>query len=793
VRRFALVATAVGLWVGCFAGLRLEWSAYPWLLIMTAVTAFALLVVGRASAVVIQVGALLVCAAVVGVGLGALRMIPLRNAQLQYWAQHTLPVTALVTLADEPTSVSGYTKGSFRTPDGWRATATAHQLTTVGERMLALRVPVQLQGAGRVPSLIPGSGLSVVGYVAPTDVLRGVAVRLHVRSYVVTRAPPAWQRAIARVRLGLVAAAQVLPGDARGLLPGLTLGDTRNVPDSLTTAMKATGLTHLTAVSGGNLAVTIAIVLFLARALRASRRLQVSAALLVLGAFVLLVHAEPSVLRAAVMATVALIGFWLGRPRAAIAGLFGSLALLLLIDPWLAVSWGFALSAAATAGLLLLGAVLTRWLVRWLPHALAATIAVAIAAQVTTGPLIAALAGGVPLASVPANVLAVPFAGPATAFGLAAAVLAPIASWIALPATLCGGAAAWWIAWVARTFAGLGLPVLRFGTGAVGGLVCAAVFVVCGLAIWRWPALRARLPAVVQRGLRWWLATALALILATWWGTPAVVRRFDHWPPPNWVMVMCDVGQGDGLVLPTAPHRAIVIDVGPEPGPIDRCLADLGVNTIDLLVLTHFHADHVEGLPGALRHRAVGSIEVTGLNDPPDEAARVRAWAHAARIPVHVVVPEWGGTDGPVIWEALWPQRYLTDPNSSPANNSSIVLLVKTAGISLLLTGDAEPPAQRAIEQLWLRPNAQVLKVPHHGSSHQAPEFAAWTGAGIGLVSVGAGNPYGHPAAGTLADLAAEGFDVARTDQDGDLAICQTPQGPTLVRRRRTVVARSPS
>jgi competence protein ComEC len=580
-----------------------------------------------------------------------------------------------------------------------------------------------------------------------------------------------------------------LPADARGLFPGLTLGDTRNVPSDLSAAMKATGLTHLTAVSGGNLAVTLAIVLALAHLLRWSRRTQVVVASATLGLFVLLVHAEPSVLRAAVMAGVALIAFLLERPRAALAGLFGSVTVLLLIDPWLSRSWGFALSAAATGGLLLLAGVLSRFFERFLPRVLALALAVAVAAQVTTAPLISALAGGVPIASIPANVLAVPAAGPATAFGLAATVLAALWPPAATIPTVLGGAAASWIAFVARTIASWSLPVIRLGSGWWAALSCGLVVVVVAALYRWWPRVQPRMPAVVRSHVRETVALATAICVGLWLALPPLVRALDGWPPPEWVAVACDIGQGDGLVLRTRPSHAVVVDAGPDAQAMNRCLNDLGISHIDFVVLTHFHADHVEGLSGVLATRDVGYIVVTGLVDPADEARRIQELAAPRHIPLRTIEPGWSGVDATLSWQMLWPLRYIKGQGSDP-NNASVVLLVRDRGISFLLTGDVEPAAQEAIEHTWLAPHVDVLKVPHHGSSHQAPDFAAWSGARVALISVGTGNPYGHPAASTLAELQADHMVIGRTDRDGDLAVVAGPNGPALVRRRRRVMAR---
>lgn len=584
---------------------------------------------------------------------------------------------------------------------------------------------------------------------------------------VVLGQPGPIRRAAAHVRAGLRQAVRGTPSQGAGLLPGLVLGDTSGLDPAVQDAMRASGLTHLVAVSGSNVAIVCGAVLLLARRAGLPRRLRPPSAALALAGFVVLARPEPSVLRAAVMGGIALIGMASARRSAGLPPLAGAVIALLVVDPWLARSYGFALSTLATAGLLLFARSWADRLARVMPRSLALALAVPLAAQAACGPVIVLLQGSVSIVSVPANLVVAPLVAPATVAGVAAALLGTCWPWAAHLVAWLGVLPAEGIA----RCAGLAqhAPVLPWPGGARGAIAL-ALLTMLGIGFGR---------SVVRSCRRHpWLATGLtgAVVVAM---LPGPIRG---WPPPGWVMVMCDVGQGDGLVLNVAPGRAIVVDTGPDPTLMDRCLRRLGVRTVDLLVLTHDHADHIEGVPGVLRDRRVRMLLRNGLDDPPEEAARLRRWVAAAHLPSTIARVGETGVDGAVSWQVLWPAEFI-DEDSVP-NNASIVLMVRARGLRLLLLGDVETPAARrvaqALEQLPAGAHADVLKVAHHGSARQDPGLIREVGAPLALISVGAGNPYGHPAASTLALLNASGAAVHRTDLDGDIAVTEVSGRPAV-------------
>jgi competence protein ComEC len=242
------------------------------------------------------------------------------------------------------------------------------------------------------------------------------------------------------------------------------------------------------------------------------------------------------------------------------------------------------------------------------------------------------------------------------------------------------------------------------------------------------------------------------------------------WPPSGWHVVMCDVGQGDATVLESAPGEAVVIDAGPDPALVDGCLRRLGITRVALLVLSHFHADHVEGVPGILRGRVVSAVVVSPLGEPPTEDRRVLGWLDDAHVPWRVAAPGDRWTVGDARLRVLWPTRILRGEGSDP-NNASVAMVADVGGVSVLLGGDLETAAQEQVLASGAVPGVDVVKVPHHGSAKQAPGWVLAARPRIALIGVGVGNDYGHPNAGTVNAYRALGAVVGRTDLDGDLAV----------------------
>ncbi|MFN8158497.1 MAG: DNA internalization-related competence protein ComEC/Rec2 [Candidatus Nanopelagicales bacterium] len=753
-----------------------------WWLLVGAATVVAFLVgwrlVGVRRALVLTTGGLVLGSAVV-----TWRVVPLLDSPLTAIAGTRASVEVVLTATGDPTTRSGRTSGSRRTDDEWQLDAALTSLRTVDGAVVAVDLPVRALTTDDVGRVLPGTVLVGRVRVLPGDPLRGRAATLLLSSTQVRAGPPAVQGIAGALRSSLRASVADRPPDEAGLLPGLVVGDTSHVPDDLDRAMRDSGLAHLTAVSGGNVAVIVLLALAAVRAAGVHRgRLQVLLVGAVVAAYVVVARPEPSVVRAAGMTAVVLVALLLDLRVHARDALGVAVGALVLLDPFLALSVGFAMSAAATAGLVLLA---SRWRPRtdgpWpvrVARGAVVLLTVSAVAQLAVAPLVAGIGGGVPLGGLVANLLAEPAVAPATVCGVLAALVGVVWPAAATVVALPGAWAVGWIARIARATADAA-PPLPWPSGWAGGLALLVVLLVGAVAV-----VTARRAG--DRVARVCAAVALVggLVVAA---PPTSVPLAAAWPPTGWRVVMCDVGQGDATVLATAQGEAVVVDVGPDPVLLDRCLRRLGVVRVPLLVLTHFHADHVEGLPGLLRGRTVGTVLVSPLEEPPGETSRVRRWLRGSGATMRTAAPGDRWTVGAATLRVLWPQRLIRGEGSDP-NNASVVVRADLGETSVLLAGDLETAAQEAVLALGEVTQVDVVKVPHHGSAKQAPGWATTARPRVALVGVGVDNDYGHPSPRTVADYRAVGAVVGRTDLDGDLAVVPLddpadPDALGLVRR----------
>lgn len=583
--------------------------------------------------------------------------------------------------------------------------------------------------------------------------------------------------------------ARALPEPTAALARGIVLGDRATMPKALVADLSRTNTTHLIAISGMNIALVVGLLAPLARRLP-GRWLGLAATLLGIALYGALVGATASVVRAVLMGGLAAWGRALGRPNDALVGLSLAGAAMTYLNPlWLA-DLGFQLSFLATAGLVLLAPPIESRLGR-LPEWLRSSLGMTLAAQLAATPVLALAFGQVSLVAPLANLLAAPSIAPATVLGLATLgaglIWQPLAiplvylTWLPLaslvqvveltaripsasvPLPLSTEVV---VAW----YACLLVLVLRGPTSPFRGLVAAPRILA---------SLATRVPARAQ-------LVSLAAVAILAWVAALGGRSGDP------TVTFLDVGQGDAILVRSA-GRVVLIDGGPDPAALvaalDRRLP-LFRRKLDLVVLTHAHDDHLAGLTEVLARYEVGQVlaaDVAGGTPAVERWNRLLAEKGVPR-----VAPSAGETvdlgDGLRLTvlhpagEAGSAAAVAGGEEDQSENDRSVVLRLERGTLAILLTGDVGPVAQREMLARGEVIGASVLKVPHHGAANGLDaDFLRGVSPRVAVVSVGAGNRFGHPAPSTLEALRQAGAStLLRTDLDGAVELVLADDGLRL-------------
>jgi competence protein ComEC len=563
-----------------------------------------------------------------------------------------------------------------------------------------------------------------------------------------------------------------MPADEAALARGMTTGDTEGMNAEVEEAMRRAGISHLVAVSGANIALVLAAVLVPLLLLGVRRRLRIPPALVVGGLYILLVGWEPSVLRAATMALPVLVARFVGVKASTVSALCMTVAVWSALDPATASSVGFVLSALATGAILVLSPPVARGLVLLTGERLgevpALVVAVPLVAQLACTPVLILLTPEVSVWAVTVNMLVAPVVGPCTLLGLAAVVLGPVLPAVASVGwTVAGGGAHLIIvtASAADRAPGARIPVPA-GTPGVLLAIGALAVVLTALCF-----------APRSRVVRFAVAAVMVLVLV-----PPVVRVVPLGPSRDWQIAACAIGQGDAVVLRAPgedgdqdPDAFVVIDTGPEPTPLGDCLDVLEVDHVDLLVLTHPHADHTGGRQALTGPRTPAQQWVC----PMDEARAQTVPGVPTRTVTRGVVSEQGALRVEVLWPtsaqdaARAALREEGGSDGSGPNDCSIVIdATWDDGLRYVGLADLEPAGQQALLALDPRPApADVVKAAHHGSRRQEPEMYDALDAQVLVFTVGQDNGFGHPAAQALAMAGRTAAGIVRTDRDGTVLL----------------------
>ena len=547
-----------------------------------------------------------------------------------------------------------------------------------------------------------------------------------------------------------IAATRHLDDRRGGLLVGFVSGDTRLLPAADRAAMQATSLTHLTAVSGTNVAIVAGGVLGLAALLRLPPGAARLAVAVVVPWFAFLTRFQPSVLRAGAMALLLLLAAARGQLRDARHALALVVLVLVLLDPRLGGALGLLLSAVATAGVLVLAPAVRARLPATLSRRLATAAAVTLGAQLAVLPLLLATFGELPLVSVPANLLAVPAAVVAATLAFIGTALAVVSVEAAAVAFALAGPGAAVVLAVAEGLAGRGASVTLVNPASI----------VAALAGAAWLLSQHRGP--VRTALA--VVTVVAVAVA---GAPAVGGAL---PPRVLTVTAIDVGQGDAFLV-ESPRARVLVDAG-EGEAAARWLRRHGRRHLDLVVVTHPHLDHVGGVPEVLRRVRVGTVWASLLPTALPQAAEVYTVAAARGVPVRVPAVGDRAEVGDLTIEVLHPPPGRPYRSArSELNETSTVLRVHHGGRRVLLTGDIELRAQADLLAAGTPLSAELLAVPHHGAGTTDPAFLAAVAPVTALISVGAHNRHGHPDPTTLSALEDLGVEVRRTDLEGTIRV----------------------
>lgn len=608
-----------------------------------------------------------------------------------------------------------------------------------------------------------------------------------------------------QLRDRFTAASKVLPDPGRALLPGMVMGDRTGQSERLDDAMKVTGLAHLTAVSGANCALIMGSVLWVLRLVRVPRLVAAAGSLMALAGFVVLVGPDASVVRAAVMGSIAALAVFAGRGRQAFAALCLCIVVLLACVPDFATDVAFQLSVLATAGIVLLGRPVASLLDRLLPAWLAPTwltqgIAISVAAQLFCQPVLILLEPRLASYAVLANLLVAPVVPLITVAGTAGLVAAVLPSYAILPLIWLSGMPAHWVGSLALTVSQWPGASVPWPEGALGSSLAAALALVCAAGTWfvgqaiagsKQGVGRPRQTARHITGA----CASFAALAAVMGGTLAPATRYLE-PTMPADIAMCDVGQGDALLIRTGEHRAIGVDVGPDAEAYTRCLERLGVHELEVLFISHLHADHVGALAQIAGQVPIGTIYYS-TSLPVDDSARgvpdflrtaasetkIVRRASAGDVGQHDVARDAGGEVASLHWRVLWPEAASIPVEE---NDASLVigfeLHTSNGSLNMLATGDIEETAMKQLLASHPHLSTHVLKVAHHGARNGGLDTVTATEPEVALIGVGANNSYGHPAPEIVRSYTDHGVSVGRTDQHGLLVIDVGPDGRAVLR-----------
>lgn len=567
----------------------------------------------------------------------------------------------------------------------------------------------------------------------------------------------------------------VLPTDQASLLVAMTLGERSGIPRQINETFRNSGTYHILAISGLNVSLLAAALFVVLKAVRVPLRVSALISMGLVTVYAVLAGGSASVVRAAVMADVYLLGLVLDREADSLNTLALSALGLLLWQPLLLFDVGFQLTFVATLAIVVAVDRLPLTALSAPPRWIATSVLLSFAAFLGTAPILALTFYRISPIGILANLPIVPLSGLLTGAGMLFAVLATI-----IPGSLGWFAAL--IGWLIDLLVGLAGWFAQLPFASIQLFPPTAPMVVCYYA-----ALGA---AVAATGRRWLRSAACAAVLA--FVILVAVRLLPIFQDGQLRMTVLDVGQGDGIVLELPGKQTILIDGG---GLFDDRF-DIGeqvvipfllsrwIGRLDLVVLSHPHADHLNGLQAVLRRFPVGQVWDNGERT----AMPTHIWFEEVlrdKLIPHKIIHDGYRTSEftPVQIMVLHPSNPLAHRSPrgrfSDVNSNSLVLTVRYGQVTFLLPGDIEQEAERLLFEKGSDLQAQVLKVPHHGGRTSSSElFLERVHPRVAVISAGYRNRFRHPHPETLERYRAGGIRLYRTDLDG--AVTVTTDGHTV-------------